>query len=89
MKNYLSQSEDMWYELFNHCLDIGAEKFEKLIKQSEKEVLSLPQKVLEEIIDRGFHAQQKTGNGSALEVIAKFMMKIKLSTCSSIFELIS
>jgi len=44
---------------------------------------------MEEIIDRAFNAQQKTGNGNALEVIVKFMMKIKLSSCSSIFELIS
>ena len=46
--------EDVWYNFFNRCLDIASDSFNEIIKTKEKDLLQLPEPVLEEIIERAF-----------------------------------
>lgn len=51
---YLHLCEDMWYDFFSKCLDICAGGLEELIKNParEKELFTLPEAVMEEVISR-------------------------------------
>jgi hypothetical protein len=46
--------EDIWYDFFNKCLDIASNNLGDLIKTREKDLLQLPEPVLEEIVERAF-----------------------------------
>lgn len=80
----------MWYDFFGRCLDICALNFESMLRQGnanlEKEMMSLPETVLEEIFERAFTRLHKQANSSALDTIVKFLLKAK--GASSIFELL-
>eukprot|EP00347_Sterkiella_histriomuscorum_P019003 403343339 len=66
-------AEDIWYEFFNQCLDISAQNIDFIIKCKEKELLNLPDSVVEEIIERALKIQCRTEDND----LVKFMMKMK------------
>lgn len=46
------QSEDIWYEFFNRCIQICAENIDFLVKEKDQEMMDLPDTVVDEILDR-------------------------------------
>ncbi|CDW77013.1 UNKNOWN [Stylonychia lemnae] len=66
-------AEDIWYEFFNQCLDVTAQNIDFIIKSQEKEILNLPDSVVEEIIERSLKICGKTEDNE----LVKFMMKMK------------
>ena len=44
----------MWYEFFSHCLEVASKSLDKFITSNEKNFLSLPEAVINELFERGF-----------------------------------
>ena len=57
--NQQVQSEDIWYEFFNKCIQICAESVEWLISEKEQEMLELPDTVIDEIFERAVKMRQQ------------------------------
>jgi len=47
-----TQSEDIWYEFFNRCIQICAESIDFLVRDKDVELLEVPQTVVDEIFER-------------------------------------
>lgn len=85
-KHHDNTAEDTWYELFNSCVHVAAIELMTLIKAKEKELLKLPESVIDEIIERSFKFQNEQMNQDPTEVLS-FIEKVKKS--KDIFSLIS
>lgn len=46
------QSEDIWYEFFNTCIEVCASNIDYLIQEKEAEMMDLAETVVDEIFDR-------------------------------------
>jgi hypothetical protein len=76
------QAEDIWYDFFNSCLEVTALNIDNILKQKERELMSLPESVVEEIIERAMKIQRSTDEPQLI----RFLMKVK--RVSSVFELL-
>ena len=57
MLEHQVQSEDIWYEFFNRCIQICAENIDYLIREKDSELMDLPETVIDEILDRALKLQ--------------------------------
>lgn len=84
----------MWYDFFSQCLNTCALNFDSLIRSArERELLSLPEAVLDEIFERSckiiLEESPFNYSRSSLETIMNFLVKSKSATCGSIFEVLT
>jgi hypothetical protein len=89
---YVAMCEDMWYSFFSQCLEVCSTSLEFMIRSSpavERELLALPEAVLEEVFERAFTRLYCQANSGALETIVKFMLKSKTKRCKSVFDLLT
>ncbi len=85
---YLHQMEDMWYDFFSRCLDAASTNFENLIKTKEKDLLQLPEPIVDEIIERAFNKVHRSQQARhAIDLIVRFMLKIR--GVPSVFDLLT
>ena len=57
MLEHQVQSEDIWYEFFNRCIQICAENIDYLVREKDSELMDLPETVIDEILDRALKLQ--------------------------------
>jgi len=56
---------------------------------TEKDIMQLPEPVLEEIFEKAFTRLHYQANSGALDTIVKFMLKAKNTRCKTIFDLLT
>ena len=53
-------AEDIWYDFFNQCIEISALNMEYLVKFKDRDLLALPDSIVEEIIERSLKIKRST-----------------------------
>jgi hypothetical protein len=89
---YIAMCEDMWYSFFSLCLEVCSASLESMLRSSpavERELLALPEAVLEEVFERAFTRLHYQANSGSLDTIVKFMLKSKTKRCKSVFDLLT
>mmetsp|Transcript_34695 Transcript_34695/g.53208 ORF Transcript_34695/g.53208 Transcript_34695/m.53208 type:complete len:172 (+) Transcript_34695:1459-1974(+) len=67
-----AQSEDIWYDFFNRCMQLCAENFDFMLVQKEQELLNLPSRVVGEILDRALKIKQTVSSKEIVTFLKKF-----------------